>query len=251
MSWPEVVEAAQDVFLCRGRDVNWVLLREGSDLTLIDTGYPGYVEAVEASIRELGHRPEDVRAILVTHAHVDHVGGLGHFHRSYGPPVFFDPAEVRHARRERLEQATAADVARNLHHRGVLPWTLRIIRAGALQDVAFREAQPFPTDGPLDLPGRPVPVPTSGHTSGHSAYFVPQAGAVATGDALATGHAVSTYDGPQLLPLLFQHGDDLAGLARLAALDGDVVLPGHGPVHHGSIAGAVDHARASADRRRW
>lgn len=247
----DVITVDSDVFLCRGRDVNWVLLREGTDLTLVDTGYPAYAEQVEESVRRIGGRPEDVRGILVTHGHVDHIGGLAHFHDAFGTPVFAHPVEVPHVRRDHLEQATPVQVARNSHRRGVLPWSLRIMRAGALQDVAFADVQPVPPGEPLDLPGRPVPVPTPGHTTGHTAYLVPSAGAVATGDGLCTGHATSPTTGPQLLPRMFQHGDDVAGLSPLAGLDADTVLPGHGPVHRGPINESVRAAREAALARRW
>ncbi len=92
---------------------------------------------------------------------------------------------------------------------------------------------------------------TAGHTSGHTAYLVQSVGAVATGDALCTAHAVSPTVGPQLLALMFQHGDDVAGLAPLEDLDADVVLPGHGPVHRGPIGEAVRTARGSAGSRTW
>lgn len=251
MSEVEVVTVESDVFLCRGRDVNWVLLREGADLTLVDTGYPAYAAQVEESVRTIGGRPEDIRGILVTHGHVDHIGGLAHFHGRYGTPVLAHPAEVPHVRRDHLEQATPVQVARNSHRRGVLPWSLRIMRAGALQDVAFADVQPVPPGEPLDLPGRPVPVATPGHTTGHTAYHVPSAGAVATGDGLCTGHATSQTAGPQLLARMFQHGDDVAGLSPLEGLDADTVLPGHGPLYRGPIGEAVLTARESAARRAW
>lgn len=251
MSTLELVEVETDVILCRGRDVNWVLLRDGSDLTLIDTGYPAYVPVVEESIRQLGARPEDVRGILVTHGHVDHIGGLAHFHDTYGTPVFAHPIEVPHVRRDHLEQATPVDVARNAFRRGVVPWSLRITRAGAMGDVAFASVQPVEAGVPIDLPGSPVAVLTAGHTSGHTAYFLPAAGAVATGDGLCTGHAVTAVEGPQLLAKMFQHGDDLAGLSPLEALDADALLPGHGPLHRGPIADAVAAARRTAAARTW
>ncbi|MDZ5622235.1 MBL fold metallo-hydrolase [Nocardioides sp. HM23] len=251
MSELEVVTVGSDVFLCRGRDANWVILREGTDLTLVDAGYPAYAPIVEESVRRIGGRPEDVRGIVVTHGHVDHIGGLAHFHGRYGTPVFAHPMEVPHVRRERLEQATPVQVARNAHRSGVLTWSLRITRAGALRDVAFADVQPLTPGSPLDLPGRPVPVATAGHTSGHTAYLVPSAGAVATGDGLCTGHATSPTVGPQLLPRMFQHGDDAAGLTPLEDLDADVVLPGHGPVHRGPIGEAVRAARESAAARKW
>jgi glyoxylase-like metal-dependent hydrolase (beta-lactamase superfamily II) len=241
-------QAAQNVFFASGTDVNWVLLRDGDDLTLVDGGYPGDVAAVEASIRSIGRRPEDVRAILVTHAHVDHLGAVNPFRQRYGTPVYTDPVEVAHARREYLEQLTAPQLVANLWRPGVLPWALRIVRAGATRDVAAPHAQPFPAPGALDLPGAPVPVPTHGHTSGHTAYFLPDAGVVITGDALITGHPTSRAAGPQLTPAFFSRtqSEAVVALDELAGLDADVVLPGHGPLLRGPLREAVAAARAKA-----
>jgi glyoxylase-like metal-dependent hydrolase (beta-lactamase superfamily II) len=240
------VEVAPDVFLGRGTYVNWVLLRDGTDLTLIDSGYPGDVAAVEASIRALGRAPEDVRALLITHAHVDHIGAANHLHERYGIPAYTGTQEVRHAHREYLEQAGPADVIRNAWRPGVLPWALRISRKGAASRTAVAHAQPFPAEGPLDLPGHPVPVLTAGHTSGHTVYHLPAVGAVVTGDALVTGHPTSRRHGPQLLPAMFNHGNPLDALPTLAALDADLILPGHGDPHRQALNTAADEARARA-----
>ncbi|GAA2352262.1 MBL fold metallo-hydrolase [Saccharopolyspora halophila] len=245
MGRSSLVQVARDVFVGAGTAVNWVLVREGSDLTLIDGGYPGDVAAVEASIRELGRDPRDVRAILVTHAHVDHLGAVNPFHARYGTPVYLHPVEVAHARREYLEQLTPRELLPRLWRPRVLPWAVRVLRAGAARDVAAPHAEPFSVGGALDLPGSPVPVATPGHTSGHTAYHFPAAGAVATGDVLITGHAVSRTRGPQLIAPWFDHGDRgeiRAGLAALEDLDAEVVLPGHGPVHHGRVGEAVRRA---------
>lgn len=243
----KVDRVADGVFHIRGTEVNWYLLEEGGELTLIDAGYPGDTAKVLASIEAIGRRPGDVRAVLLTHAHVDHMGAINHLHEAHGTPLYMDPVEVPHARRDRLEQAGPLDVVKQAWRPGVLPWSLRISRAGGAKDVRLPHAQPFPVDGPLDLPGRPVPVPTHGHTSGHSAYLIPDAGAVATGDALITGHAVSRTRGPQLIPSWFNHAptDPLDGLTSLAALDADLVLPGHGEPLRMPLRDAVDAARAN------
>jgi glyoxylase-like metal-dependent hydrolase (beta-lactamase superfamily II) len=225
-----VEQVADGLFRAGGSDVNWYLFKDGDDLTLVDAGYPGDTAAVLASIEEVGCQPGDVRAVLLTHAHVDHMGAAGHLHEAHGTPTLMDPVEVPHARREVLEQAGPLDVVRQLWRPGVLSWSLRISRAGATRDVRLPHAEAFPGAGPLDLPGGPVPIATHGHTSGHSAYLFPGVGAVATGDALITGHAVSRVKGPQLIPGWFDHapGNPRDGLAPLAALDADLVLPGHG-----------------------
>ncbi|MEV2276526.1 MBL fold metallo-hydrolase [Nocardiopsis sp. NPDC049922] len=244
-----VVKAADGVYFVGGSHVNWVILEEGDDLTLIDAGYPGYADAVEGSIRHIGHRPEDVRAVLVTHAHVDHIGSLPRFTARYGTPVYMDAREVPHAAREYLQQATPATILPHLWRSGVASWTLHVVRSGGTSKEPVR-ALPFPNEGPLDLPGRPVPVPTPGHTSGHSCYHLPSAGAVVTGDTLCTGHAISRFEGPQTLPSLFHHDRErmMGALDTIAGLDADIVLPGHGSLARVPVAEAVVTARANAAR---
>ncbi|SHG81664.1 MBL fold metallo-hydrolase [Streptoalloteichus hindustanus] len=241
-------EVAKNVFCVRGTDVNWLLVREGRDLTLIDSGWLGDVPALERSIRAIGCRPGDVCAVLLTHAHLDHVGGLNHLRERYGVPVHMDPREVPHARREYLEQVRPAALLQRAWRPRVLAWSLRILRAGATRDLAIPHAEPFPHDGPLDLPGRPVPVACHGHTSGHSAYYLPDAGVVATGDALVTGHPTSPVVGPQLLPCYFSHSarDSVAALDSLAELDAGVLVPGHGDPWYGPLSSAVAEARRRA-----
>lgn len=237
----KVEQVADELFRVGGTDVNWYLARDGSDLTLVDAGYPGDTAAVVASIEAIGCKPGDVRAVLLTHAHVDHMGAANHLYDEHGTPTLMDPVEVAHARREVREQAGPMDVAKQAWRPGVLAWSLRITRAGGTRDVPLKHARAFPTEGALDLPGGPVPVATHGHTSGHSAYFFPGAGAVATGDALVTGHAVSRTSGPQLIPSWFNHAptDARDGLKPLAALDADLLLPGHGVVLRTPLADAV------------
>ena len=57
------------VHLVRGSAVNWVLVVDGGDVTLIDGGYPADAAALEASLHAVGRAPRDVVAALVTHAH--------------------------------------------------------------------------------------------------------------------------------------------------------------------------------------
>jgi glyoxylase-like metal-dependent hydrolase (beta-lactamase superfamily II) len=154
--------------------------------------------------------------------------------------------EVPHARREFLHQVTPGQILRNSWRPGVLPWAMRVIRSGGTADVRVTRAEAF--SGALDLPGGPVPVHTPGHTGGHCAYHLPEAGVLITGDALVTGHPTSRTRGPQLLPRMFQHDWDgaLAALRVMGELDADVLLPGHGPALEGSPADAAEQAHRAA-----
>jgi glyoxylase-like metal-dependent hydrolase (beta-lactamase superfamily II) len=241
-------EVADDVFCVEGTDVNWVVVREGTDLTLIDAGWSGDTDRVLESIHALGHRPEDVRAVLLTHAHLDHMGAINHLHRAYGTPVYMDQREVLHARDGHLEQASPADIFKRAYRPEVLRWTLRIMRAGALKPIKLSHAAEFPGQGALDLPGAPVPVACFGHTSGHSAYHLPGKGVLVTGDALVTGHPLSPSAGPQLLPAFFSHlpAGALTALDNLAGVDADLLVPGHGAAWRGKMSEAVARARHHA-----
>lgn len=250
MSESRVVQAASGTYLVHGRHTNWVILVEDGSVTLVDGGYPQDADAVEASVREVGHRMRDVEAVLVTHAHVDHIGSLPWLTQKYGIPVHMDRVEIAHARREYLQQATPKQVLANAWRSGVLRWTVDVVAAGGLRSVALPGAEPFPREGALDLPGRPVPVPAHGHTSGHSTYHLPGKGVLISGDALITGHPTSRAEGPQMLLPMFHHDRARAwrALDELENVEADIVLPGHGPVWNGPLGGALSRAREQAAR---
>ncbi|MEY9484600.1 glyoxylase-like metal-dependent hydrolase (beta-lactamase superfamily II) [Streptomyces calvus] len=243
-----VRQVADGTYLVHGPSTNWVILTEGDAVTLIDTGYPGDRERLLDSLAQVGSSPEAVTAVLITHAHNDHLGSAQYLRAAHGTPVLTHEAEVPHARRDFLHQVGVGRVLRNAWRPGVAPWAVHALRAGGTADVAVGTPGPFPAPGPLDLPGRPVPVHTPGHTGGHCAFHLPGVGAVVSGDALVSGHPTSRVRGPQLLPDMFHHerAAALDSLDVLAALHGDLLLPGHGPLHEGSVADAALLARERA-----
>ncbi|MGV9709677.1 MBL fold metallo-hydrolase [Gordonia sp. NPDC003424] len=229
-------------FLVSTGVANWVLLQEGSDITLIDGGYPGQASAVEESIRSIGARPEDIRGALLTHAHVDHLGGLARLHDRYGFDVYMDPVEVAHAKREYLQQAGPGDIAPLAYQPRVLRWLAAVTPLGVLSRKGIPDAEAFPD--PLDLPGRPVPVTAHGHTDGHSAYLVADGEVLVSGDALVSGHPISAIAGPQCISSAFQHDEAAARrtVESFTALDATTLFPGHGPRHDGGVATAARRA---------
>ncbi|MGC5040547.1 MULTISPECIES: MBL fold metallo-hydrolase [unclassified Streptomyces] len=243
-----VQHVADGTYLVHGSNTNWVILTEGDAVTLIDTGYPGDREQLLASLAEVGSAPEAVAAVLITHAHNDHLGSAEYLRAAYGTPVYLHEAEVPHARRDFLQQVTVGTVLGNAWRPGVLAWTVHVLRSGGTRHNPVTAPEPFPAAGALDLPGRPVPVHTPGHTDGHCAYHLPGKGALISGDALVSGHATSRIDGPQLLPDMFHHERPraVASLDVLAGLEGELLLPGHGPVHRGPVRDAAHRARERA-----
>lgn len=239
-----ITEVAGGVHLVEGHAVNWIVLGDGDAITLVDAGYPGDHDDVVASLAALGHTVDDVQAVLVTHAHVDHIGSLPHLLAGRDTPVLTSAREAQHAHRDFLEQATPAQVARQAWRPRVLRWSLHVIKAGGTSEVSVPRAAGVEPGAALDLPGRPVPIVTPGHTSGHTMYHLPQYGVVVSGDALVTGHAISARTGPQLLDPMFHHDldENRRSLRQVADLDADIVLAGHGPLWRGRWANAVDQA---------
>jgi glyoxylase-like metal-dependent hydrolase (beta-lactamase superfamily II) len=65
------------LYSVKNRLLGRVYLIEGeSGLTLVDTSMPGSVSAIEADLQSAGLKLAEVRHILITHAHIDHIGGL-------------------------------------------------------------------------------------------------------------------------------------------------------------------------------
>jgi glyoxylase-like metal-dependent hydrolase (beta-lactamase superfamily II) len=244
----DVQQVADGTYLVHGSNTNWVILTEGDVVTLVDTGYPGDREQVLASLAQVGSSPEAVAAVLVTHAHNDHLGSAEYLRSTYGTPVYLHDAELAHARREFLHQVSVGTVLKNGWRPGVLPWAVHAIRSGGTAKVPVTAPEAFPSKGALDLPGRPVPVPTPGHTDGHAAFHLPDSGVLISGDALVTGHPTSRVEGPQLLPDMFHHerARAVASLDVLAGLEGELLLPGHGPAHRGPVREAALQAKERA-----
>jgi glyoxylase-like metal-dependent hydrolase (beta-lactamase superfamily II) len=222
--------------------VNWTLITDANGVMLIDAGFPGNRDDVLASLRQLGFGVDDLRAILLTHAHIDHLGSAIWFAKTHGTPVYCHAAEVGHSKREYLEQAGAADILPHIWQPRFLKWTVAISRKGGMVRDGIPTTQALTEDVAAGLPGAPMAIPTPGHTGGHCSFVVD--GVLVAGDALVTGHPLLTRSGPQLLPDLFNHDQDgcVRSLAALGLLDTDVLLPGHGPVWRGSIRDAAEQA---------
>ena len=231
--------------LVHTRYVNWVILQGDDGVTLVDGGYPGHAGAVAESLRRVDSDLAEVQAALLTHAHIDHLGGLAQIGRTRSFPVYADPEEVPHARRDFLEQADASTIAPIAYRPRVMRWLQGAVRLGALDKAGIGDAQPL---GDLSaLPGSPVAVPTHGHTRGHSAFLVGDGELLISGDALISGHPTTKRRGPQCLDHTFTHDvpANEAAVAALADLDAMILMPGHGPMLCGRMKTFVEQALSS------
>ena len=228
----KIDQVSDSVYVVAGTNVNWALVSSGSGVTLIDAGYPGDTTDVLKSVREIGHTLDDISAVLLTQAHLDHIGAIPTLVEKIGMPVYTGRAEVPHARREYLEQITPADMVRQLTTAPGRRWVAQTLIA-----VRGRLAIKIPSVVSADdvtLPGGLTPIATPGHTTGHSAYLLSAEGVLFSGDALVTGHPLSRRTGPQILPAVFNHDETqtLASARLLTNHAARTIVPGHGPSIH-------------------
>lgn len=72
-----------------------VLIRTDDGLILLDGALPQSVPLIEANIRQLGFKVEDIKYILNSHAHFDHAGGIPALQRDSGATVVASASGVR------------------------------------------------------------------------------------------------------------------------------------------------------------
>ena len=248
-----IVEAASDVSSVVGPRTNWCLMRDGNAVTLIDAAWPKDYPFVVDSLRQIGAVPEQVEAVVLTHAHPDHVGVAERFRADHDSAVRTHRAEVGHATGQYHEHVRTVDLVVRMWRPSVFAFAINAIGRGGSHMTPVTAVEAF-DDLPFDVPGgRLVPVPTPGHTSGHCSFSLPDHGIVITGDALVNHNLLTDRPGPRLMPSIFSHDPIQAAVSldRLSVLDADVLLPGHGEPLHMAPGNAVDEAKERLASAGW
>jgi glyoxylase-like metal-dependent hydrolase (beta-lactamase superfamily II) len=74
---------------------NAYLIDGEGGLTLIDAGYPDQEAAVFAALRELGRSPNQLKHLILTHGHPDHIGSAAAIVRETGARTYLHPIDIR------------------------------------------------------------------------------------------------------------------------------------------------------------
>lgn len=182
----------------------------GEEVVVIDPASPYADEqaALDAALDELGAAGRRVRAIWLTHHHLDHISGAAHLAARLGVPVAAHPTTARLV-------ADRVAVARPLEdgHVEILP------AGGGFPERRLRC------------------VFTPGHAPGHHCFFEETTRFLVAGDMVAgVGTIIVDPDEGDM-------ADYLASLARMKALDARALLPAHGPALTDPVAKLDEYVR--------
>ncbi|HEX2265618.1 MAG TPA: MBL fold metallo-hydrolase, partial [Solirubrobacterales bacterium] len=91
--------AAPDVHRIEDAGVNWYLVEAESGLTVVDAGVPRSWDLLGRVLAEIGRDASEIRAVVLTHAHFDHVGFAERARTELGVPVHVHENDVPLARK--------------------------------------------------------------------------------------------------------------------------------------------------------
>src|SRR4051812_26443369 len=230
---------------------NWYLLEDGDRLTVVDAGVPTSWDSFTDALRELGRDPGAVEAVVLTHAHFDHVGFAERARRELGVPVWVHEEDVPLTRNP-MGYAHERGRSWYLVNPGAAPILLSLLRNRAFWPSPVAEVRTFGDDGTLDVPGAPKVVFSPGHTYGHCALHLADRDVLIAGDAIVMLDPYTGRRGPRVVARAATAYSDraLASLDALEATGARTVLTGHGEPWTGGIAEACRLARAAASTSR-
>ena len=216
--------------------VNWYLVETDEGPVAVDAAFPTAYEQVEPRLHEL-------RAIVITHAHVDHLGFAERARREAGVAVYVPQGDAQLARHT-LRYARSERVPLLYLRYGPtrrLYW--RALRAGAIRGELLRDFKTYSDKD--ELPGGLRPVFTPGHTDGHMALHLPEREVLFAGDALVTRDPYTDREGPRIVARAATKDSERAfrSLDAIAATGARTVLTGHGEPWNDGAAAAAQRAR--------
>jgi glyoxylase-like metal-dependent hydrolase (beta-lactamase superfamily II) len=228
--------------------VNVFVVATGEGWILIDAGLAGSANAIRRWT-QTHYNDVPPTAIILTHAHFDHVGALDTLVDSWNAPVYVHREEIPYVRGQQSYPPPDPSVGGGLLARMAALYPRGPIDLGA-------RVRELPADGSIPVLPEWRTIHTPGHTAGHISLFREHDHTLIVGDAFCTTRqesflAVATQR-PELHgpPAYFTTDWDAArdSVRRLAALRPEVAAPGHGqPMAGREMADALDRLASDFD----
>lgn len=224
--------------------VNWFIVEDGDRLTLVDAGTPAGWTLLLDAVKALGRKLSDIEALVLTHAHYDHVGFAERLRRTLGIPVWLHANDVSLSKHPQLF-GTEDLPLKYFKNREFLKVAASFARSRAFFARPLKEVSTYRGEGELDVPGKPRVIFTHGHTKGHCALHLPDRDLLIAGDAIVTWDPYTGRTGPRLVAKAATHdsAQALTALDKLEAVDAGTVEVGHGDTFTGGAAEAARLAR--------
>jgi glyoxylase-like metal-dependent hydrolase (beta-lactamase superfamily II) len=175
------MEIIPNVHCLSGAIVNCFLIIDGDNLTLIDTGLPHNDKKILKYLASLGHKPGDLRRILITHSDGVHVGGLAALKAATGARTYASEIEAKAIAEGRSSREIRVKARGLMRLRFALTRMLFKTKPVVI-DEFLTDGQELPALGGLRA------VATPGHTPGHLSFFAPGLGILFAGDSLNSGN---------------------------------------------------------------
>ncbi|TMI08169.1 MBL fold metallo-hydrolase [Candidatus Bathyarchaeota archaeon] len=218
-------KVAEGVYRVPARSANAYLVEAPRGLVLVDSGLPGSEKGILKAIAKLGKKPSDLKLVLLTHRHLDHIGSAGVLKKRTGAKLASHPFEKPYAAGTLVIQAPSAWSLYGKMVRKLTTleyWTLKLFRIIKFQtahvDLAADEESVLEEVG---LDGSVVWTP--GHTKGSVTLFLNQSSVAIVGDLLRSRRGRLTE------PLLMESIPQTeASIKRVVDLGPEIICPGHG-----------------------
>jgi glyoxylase-like metal-dependent hydrolase (beta-lactamase superfamily II) len=221
--------------------VGCYLVEDAGGVTIIDAGVPAYYADLTAELAAMGRTIKDVRALVLTHAHSDHIGFAERLRVEHGVPVRIHALDAALARGQAKD--VGAGMSGERRYRSLLRYMLWLGRRGGMRNKPLLEVGTLEPGATLDVPGALRVIHMPGHTPGSVAFHAPAHDALFVGDALVTDAVITERRGPQICPFTADPDAALASLANIEQLEAHWLLPGHGGAWTDGVASAVVVAR--------
>ena len=94
MTMKRIIDGA---YLLGMGNANAILLDDGAELTLVDAGFPAKADVVWDAVKQLGRKRADIRHLVFTHGHPDHIGSAAAIVRETGATTYMHGLDAPYA----------------------------------------------------------------------------------------------------------------------------------------------------------